>query len=109
LPNNGGRIRRNKNGGNELTPFLQDFKGEVPEVGAVFSRGSEHKDLKDMYQNLIEKLVSYVTRSTAYPNARDIVPLLTDLADVRAALVAQLPPYPPSAKAEDGTTDVPPS
>ena len=36
------------------------------EVGPVLGTGSEYKDLKDRYQNLAEKLVSYVTQFTAY-------------------------------------------
>ena len=103
-----GRNRRNRNGGSKLSSYLQNFKGKVEEIGAVLGTGSEQKDLKDRYQNLIDKLVSYILRSTTYPNARDIVPLLTDLADVHAALAAQLPPYPPTIMSTDGKTEIPP-
>ena len=107
---NGGTIstttsRRNRHRGNrgsrENTNYLRDFNGEVPDVGAVLGTATEQKDMKDRYQTLIDKLVSYVTRSTSYPNARDIEPLLTDLVDVRAKLDNRLPKEPMETK--DGT------
>ena len=70
---------RGHGGGGSNTFRINNFKGEVAEVGAVIRTKSQNqtKDSMTLFQ---EKIVSYVIRE--YKKGRDIVPLIKKIEEV---------------------------
>ena len=68
---------RGHGSGRSTTFRINNFKGEVAEVGAVIGTKSENWDSMTLFQ---EKIASYVMRE--YKKGRDIVPLIKKIEEI---------------------------
>ena len=88
---------RGHGGGGSNTFRINNFKGEVAEVGAVIGSKSENRT-KDSMTLFQEKIASYVMRE--YKEGRDIVPLIKKIEDVDTTKWKPTTPTAPTGKKE---------
>jgi hypothetical protein len=86
-----GRGRGNRFGNRSFNRGIENFKGKVPEIGAVLGTASEQRENKDQFKNFQEKLLRYIKRSNNYRNADDLSILIRKMKDPWGPLDKQRP------------------